>query len=500
MLERVRRLPGVEAAGYTTFLPLTFTGLRGGVAVEQRASRLADVGGSTTFRVVSDDYFRTLRIPVISGREFQRSDGPGTPGVAMVSRAFARRHWGEDTAAAVGRRIKPLSAADSSAPWITIVGVAGDVRQSTVDVTPVSDVYTPYRQGAPFVFAEPRDLAVRTRGDALALATAVRGAIRAVDPDQPIAQVRSMEEIVRGSAAGRRVYMYLLGSFAVLALGLAALGVYSVMAYLVSARTSEMAVRLALGAHPRQVRRLVLVDGAKLAAAGLVAGACGAFAVVRVLERILYQSRAVRRADVLLGLCNPRTRSARRLAGAGLARHADRPDAGDARRIATARRKAVPYARPDRALTPAPLDVHRTTPRQSIPSRPDEQGRDDEEVGEGNRQDGHAAGHVHPRQHRHQRSIVGTSPHDQEVQPAEHGHERREDQAEARHELSQRPAGAARQRKPIAQIQGHSCRSVSFAGGGGPERCPIRCTTAVDERRPASRLEPQTLTFRHGPS
>jgi putative ABC transport system permease protein len=289
VLERVGRLPGVESAGFATFLPLTFTGLRGGVPVEGRTPSAAQPGLGATYRVVSADYFRTLGIPVLSGRAFSAADGPGTAPVAIVSRAFARRAWGDDLEAAIGRRIKPLSGADSSDPWRTVVGVVGDVRQSAVDALPVLDVYTAYTQGAPFAFAEPRDLAVRVQGDPLALAGAVRAAIRAVDPDQPIAQVRSMEEVVRGSAAGRRIYMYLLASFAVLALGLAALGVYSVMAYVVSARTAEMAVRMALGAHPRQVRRLVLADGAKLAALGLVLGGCASLAVVRVLDRILFE-------------------------------------------------------------------------------------------------------------------------------------------------------------------------------------------------------------------
>jgi putative ABC transport system permease protein len=289
VLERVQRLPGVESAGYTTFLPLTFTGLRGGVAVEAPRTERSGPPTSSTYRVVSADYFRALHIPLLSGRAFRASDGPGAPSVAIVSRSFARRHWGDEVSAAIGRRIKPLSTADSDDPWTTVVGVVGDVRQSAVDTVPIPDVYTAYMQGAPFPFAEPRDLAVRVQGDALALGDDIQAVIRAVDPEQPITQVRLMADIQRGSAAGRRVYMYLLGSFAVLALGLAALGVYSVMAYLVSARTAEMAVRLALGAHPRQVRRLVLADGSKIAMAGLLAGTCGAVATVRVLERVLYE-------------------------------------------------------------------------------------------------------------------------------------------------------------------------------------------------------------------
>jgi ABC-type antimicrobial peptide transport system permease subunit len=123
----------------------------------------------------------------------------------------------------------------------------------------------------------------------MALASAVRAAIRSVDPEQPVTALRPMLEIVEGSAAGRRTYMYLLATFATLSLGLAAFGVYGVMAYLVSSRTSEMAVRLALGAHPHQVRGLILIDGARLAATGLLIGAIGAVAGVRVLERVLYE-------------------------------------------------------------------------------------------------------------------------------------------------------------------------------------------------------------------
>ncbi len=260
---RLAAIPGVVSAGGTTRLPLGSTSVSTRVAVaghDLPASDLPEV----EFRRLVADYFRAMGIPIVRGRDFTRDDGPGATPVCILNEAAAARLFpGED---AVDGRVQ--IGPSPTAAWMTVVGVIGDIRHGSLEEAPKAELYIPSRQGpptAPFV-------AVRTTGDPAALAGAVRRAIAAIDPLTPIYEMKPMTEVRRQSIAERRFLLTLVGLFGTLALALAALGVYGAMTVLVSERTTEVGVRLALGATPAQIVRLVLSRAGILAGTGVAIG------------------------------------------------------------------------------------------------------------------------------------------------------------------------------------------------------------------------------------
>jgi putative ABC transport system permease protein len=288
--ERVSRLPGVEAAGFVTFLPLTFEGLRGGLSVEDRPDLTRDPTFGATFRAVTHDYLEAVGIPLLAGRGFAASDTPDTTRVVLVNEILARRTWGDDLSRAIGRRIG-IFVWRGPKNWLTVAGVVGAVRQGRLDVAPALEVYGFQAQGMPFAFAEPRDLAIRVAPgvNALNAASSVIGVMREVNPDQPVTDVRLLSDIVREGSADRRLYLWLIGAFAAAALGLAAFGLSSVMSYLVAARRHELGLRLALGATSRQVMALVGRECLTLVLIGLLLGGAGALVVSRAMRAWLYE-------------------------------------------------------------------------------------------------------------------------------------------------------------------------------------------------------------------
>jgi putative ABC transport system permease protein len=291
VLSRVKGLPGVTAAGYTTAVPLTRKGGANGLSLEGR-----DNGPTSTWnanhREVSPDYFRAIGQTLREGRAFDDRDDERAQPVAAVNEAMARAYWPGESA--VGKRFK-VGSPDSPQPWLTIVAVVSDVRQMGADEPVKPEMYVPYRQAAPFwskapySFFKPRDLVVRTSGDPQSLVAAVRGAIHEVDPYQPVNGVRTMDEVLGVETAQRRLGMILLTSFAALALLLAALGIYGVLAFFVVQHTQEIGVRLALGARPSDVLRLVVGRGMRLALAGVVIGLAASFGLARLLASLLYE-------------------------------------------------------------------------------------------------------------------------------------------------------------------------------------------------------------------
>jgi putative ABC transport system permease protein len=282
MLQRIGAAPDVESAGVVSNLPLDFAGGALAIAIEGDAPYPPNQYPVAAFRVVSPAYFRTMRIRLTSGRPFAATDRGDTPGVTIVSEAAARRHWpGQDP---MGRRLK-IGLASSNSPWLTVVGVARDVHQFGIgDVRP--QIYVPYTQFSGF---EPQYLAVRARsGDPMRLAADIRQRIRAVDDGQPAARVRSMEDIVAAASSDRRFDMVLLTTFAGLAMLLASVGLYGVVSSLVSQRTREMGLRLALGASPASILGLVLGQGARLVAAGALLGLALAGGLTRLLSGLLF--------------------------------------------------------------------------------------------------------------------------------------------------------------------------------------------------------------------
>jgi putative ABC transport system permease protein len=283
-LERVRVLPGVVSAGYTNALPLDYKGDSTGFSVEGRPPE-PSIGNIACVRPVSADYLKALGVPLLRGRHFSEADGPGGQPVAVINETMARQFWpGEE---AIGRRFK-IGDADEDTPWVTIVGVAADVRQDGVDVPVKPETYFPYRQCDYLEWAAPRALAIRTSGDQTTLAAAARREIAAVDPSQPVSDVKTMSDILGEETSGRRLGTVLLGAFAAVALLLASIGIYGLLAQLVAQKVPEIGVRLALGARPRDVVALVVGRGMKLVAIGSAVGLVMSLALTRLMSSLLF--------------------------------------------------------------------------------------------------------------------------------------------------------------------------------------------------------------------
>jgi len=281
IVDRVSRIPGVEAAGGGTGLPPVTPQRATGFAAEGVAESAA-AQRRGYFLAVTPDYFRALGARVREGRAFTDRDGAGAPEVVILNRALARRLYGE--AGAVGRRLKLVSP-DQGDGWRTVVGVVDDVRYSGLDDPGEAAIYTPFAQ-TPFLWTY---VMVRTQGPPLALAGAVRAAVSAVDPTLEAAAVKPMTDVMAETVAEPRFNVVLLSALASLALVLAAVGIYGVISYSVAQRTKEIGIRMALGADRRDVVRLVTGESLRLTAMGVGAGLLAAAAGARVLSTLLFE-------------------------------------------------------------------------------------------------------------------------------------------------------------------------------------------------------------------
>jgi putative ABC transport system permease protein len=281
VLRQVSAVQGVAAAGTVNFLPLSgWQGSRAFTVEGQQAANAAEQP-EADYRVVSADYFKAMGIPLLSGRQFDARDAASAPQVAIVNEVMARRFFpGQDP---LGKRVN-VGGLDKP-DWRQVVGVVGAVRHLGLADEPRPEIYRPFSQD-PFPLVS---LVVRsTTTDPQALAASVRNAIRAVDKDQPISYVMSMGELAAESLALRRVTMYLITLFAVIALFMAAVGIYGVMAYSVSQRTREIGIRIALGAQRRDIMRLVVGRGLLLTVCGLGLGLVSALLLTRLVSSLLY--------------------------------------------------------------------------------------------------------------------------------------------------------------------------------------------------------------------
>lgn len=275
---RVSRLPGVVSSGFVTMLPLSFQG--GSIMFAALDAELpVGIQPLAVFRSVSNDYFRTLGISLVEGRGFDRRDGADAPKVVVVNEQFVRDFFPD--ADVLGHRI------DIWGTSAEIVGVVANLQQLVFGDEPRPSIYVAMEQRA-LGFFDPKDFAVRTQADPTALAPGIRAEIWAIDPDQPIASIRTMEQIVSGSIANRRMQTLLLFAFATVALLLATLGIYGVLSYLVSQRTDEIGLRMALGARALDVVRLVAGQGMLLALCGMAIGLVAGVGLGRVLSGMLH--------------------------------------------------------------------------------------------------------------------------------------------------------------------------------------------------------------------
>jgi putative ABC transport system permease protein len=281
VIDGVRTLPGVQSAAYTSNLPFRSQGNTQGYEIEGRP-RVPGAAYDATLRESSGDYLRTLGVSLVEGRVIGSNDREGAAPVVVINETMARLHFPGESA--VGHRLR-LSA--SVITWRTIVGVVKDVHERGYQLAMKPGVYIPYEQDTD-TWALPDSLVLRTQSDPVSLVSAVRNVIRQVDPEQPVAAVATMDEILDKDVADRRQQMNLLTLFAALALLLASLGLYGLLAYTVSQRSRELGLRMALGASAGQVIRSVVARGLVLAGAGLALGFAGAFALSRTLDRILY--------------------------------------------------------------------------------------------------------------------------------------------------------------------------------------------------------------------
>jgi predicted permease len=283
VLGRVSHLPGVVAAGYTTWVPLTNYGGATGITIESRPAPERGKMPIPNVRVVSQDYFRAMGVPLKEGRLFDERDGAQTAPVAIINRTMAGKWWpGED---AVGRRFK-VGSYEEKSPWITIIGIVADSRQAGIDVPARAEMYLPYQQQE---FYAPSYLAVRTTGDPSKMAETIRQQVWEVDSEQPVAHVAPMSALVDEALSPRMIQTSLLGGFAGLALLLASLGIYALLSFTVAQRTQEIGLRMALGAQRRDVFGLVLTQGLRPTLVGIGVGVMGAFALHKVIAHLLYE-------------------------------------------------------------------------------------------------------------------------------------------------------------------------------------------------------------------
>jgi putative ABC transport system permease protein len=287
ILERITSLPGVVAAGFSTSVPLEWKGGTNGFYPEGLTLEEANASGlsyDANHRQVTADYLKAIGISLVKGRYFDGNDNAQSMPVAIVNQTMARQYWNDD---AIGKRMK-LGDPASDLPWINIVGIVGDVRQMGVDEPVKAEMYFPFGQIPDQPWYSPRDLVVRTSNGPMSLVGAIRGAIREVDPNQPITNIRTMDEILGEQTAPRRLGMTLLTVFAALALLLAALGIYGVLAYFVVQNTPEIGVRLALGAARGDIIGLVVRKGMMLALAGVGIGLGATLALTRLMQSLLF--------------------------------------------------------------------------------------------------------------------------------------------------------------------------------------------------------------------
>ena len=282
-LEAINVLPGVEAA-MVSEIPLGGDALFHNFIIEGRPPLSPGDEPELYSRTVAGDYFRTMRIPLLSGRDFTPQDREGSPLVGVINEAMARQYFPNGDA--IGSRVR-WARQEGEPQWITIVGIAGDVKHNGLDLPEEPAIYAPYAQ-----LTQPwkrwMSVVVRSNGDPQTIANMVKGQIWTIDKELPVTKVRTMTEVMAASVASQRFMMLLLGIFAAVALALATVGIYGLMSYSITERTHEIGIRMALGAQARDVLGMVVGQGLKLILVGISVGLVGAFALTRIMSSLLF--------------------------------------------------------------------------------------------------------------------------------------------------------------------------------------------------------------------
>lgn len=287
VMQRVKALPGVREAGLSTAIPLTDVMMMRTFQLESQPDKqVEEMRPPVINESVDSTYLQALRVPLLVGREFEEVDSKTQTNVVMVNHAFVQKFMDGDVKAAVGKRLRFGAGPHESLPWQKIVGVAGDVKRVRLDRESDPVIYVPHGRGGMSV--NMAGIAMRTEVEPRSLVKAVRDAVLAVDPEQPVYDVKTLDERVADAASGTRFNATLLGFFGFVALALAAVGVYGVIAYSVAERTHEIGIRVALGASRGNVAGMVMSQGLAMTAAGLIFGLAGAWFVTRYMTTLLY--------------------------------------------------------------------------------------------------------------------------------------------------------------------------------------------------------------------
>jgi predicted permease len=283
VLARVRAIPGVVRAGLTSDLPYTSRGNTMALRIDGQQPRDA-LGNDALFRLVSPGYLEAIGARIVDGRLLADEDDAARSPVVVVNDALARQYFAGERA--IGRRID-TGTGDGRQLWMTIVGVVADIKERGIDVGDKPAVYVPFAQTT-VAFFQPSEIAVRTVGPPLDFARALQQAVWAVDPEQPVSSLRTMEEIVDGELNDRRQMVAVVGAFAAVALLLCGVGVYGVLSHLAAQSRRDIAVRIAIGATPGDIVRAIVQRAAVLAAVGVAIGATASLASMRVLGSLLF--------------------------------------------------------------------------------------------------------------------------------------------------------------------------------------------------------------------
>jgi predicted permease len=284
-LRELRSLPGVRSAAASSFLPVSGQGAVIHFNIQGRPPRKASEYIMANYRTISSDYFEALRIPLLQGRWIEASDRDNTPSVVVINEAMAKTYFGNESP--IGKKMQLGATPENDVPWMMIVGVVGNVKQSLVSDMP-TEFYVPYRQANELLPVRTMSVVLRTEVDPRALIPDFRATIHRINPNQPVVKIRTMDDNVAQNFAQPRFRTLLLVIFAGIALLIAALGVYGVMAYATVQRSGELAIRMALGCSVERIFMLVLTDGLRLTLIGVGIGTALGIVLGRWLKSLLF--------------------------------------------------------------------------------------------------------------------------------------------------------------------------------------------------------------------